>query len=89
MEDIKQINHNIIVENRKKFTVSGVRDVVSFDDETIVLETALGRLVIKGDRLKISSFDNSAYDLMGEGKIHAMVYTAEEKSGGFLSKVFR
>ena len=89
MEEIKQINHNVIVENQKRFTVSGVKDVVSFDEETIVLETSLGRLVIKGDNLKISSFDNSAYDLLGEGKIHALVYTAEEKNGGFLSKIFR
>ena len=59
------------------------------DKETIVLETSMGRLVIKGDNLKILSFDNSSYDLLGEGKIHALVYTMEEKSGGFLSKIFR
>jgi len=50
------------------------------------LQTSMGKLVIKGERLKITSFDNSAYDLFGEGKIHALVYTAEEKSGGFLCR---
>ena len=89
MDENKSINHNIIVENRKQFTVSGTLDVISFDEETIVLETSMGRLVIKGDGLKISSFDKSVYDLLGEGKVHALVYTAEEKSGGFLSRVFR
>lgn len=89
MDENKSINHNFIVENRKQFTVSGTLDVISFDEETIVLETSMGRLVIKGDGLKISSFDKSVYDLLGEGKIHAFVYTAQEKSGGFLSRVFR
>ncbi|MEE1055518.1 MAG: YabP/YqfC family sporulation protein, partial [Acutalibacteraceae bacterium] len=48
LEDKKPVNHNIIVEDRKKFTLTGVKDVVSFDEETVCLETFLGRLVIKG-----------------------------------------
>ena len=89
LEDKKPVNHNIIVEDRKKFTLTGVKDVVSFDEETVCLETFWGRLVIKGDGLHILNFDNKTYDLLGEGKIHALVYTAEEKSGGFLSRIFR
>ncbi len=88
MEEKKIFNHSIIVENRKKFTLSGIKDVISFDDETIVTESAMGKLVIKGQNLHILNFDNSSYELLGEGKINAMVYTAEE-SGGFFSKLFR
>jgi len=89
LEEKKAVNHNVIIENRKSFTVTGVKEVVSFDDETIVSETFLGRLVIKGEGLHILNFDTSTYDLMGEGRIHAMVYTAEEKSGGLFSRIFR
>lgn len=87
LEEKKAVN-NIIIENRKKFTLTGVKDVVSFDEETIIMETFLGRLVLKGEGLHILNFDTVSNDLTGEGKIHAAVYTAEEK-GGFFSRIFR
>ena len=59
-------NHNVIVEDRKKLTLTGIKDVVSFDEETIVLEASLGRLVIKGSGLHILSFVTDTGDLIGE-----------------------
>ncbi len=89
LEEKKIVKHNIIVEDRKKFTLTGVKDVLAFDDETVTMDTFLGRLVIKGEGLHILNFDTVSYDLLGEGRIHALVYTAEEKSGGFFSRLFR
>ena len=89
MEEILRENHNAIVEDRKKLTLTGVKDVVSFDEETIVLETALGRLVIKGSGLHILSFVTDTGDLIAEGRIHALIYTAEEKSEGFFARLFK
>lgn len=89
MEENLRTNNNIIVENRKKFTLSGIKDVVSFDEETILLDSSLGRLVIKGIGLHIQSFQSDTGDITGDGKINALVYTAEEKDGGFFSKLFR
>lgn len=89
MEEVIRSNHNIIIEDRKKLTLSGVKDVISFDDETLLLETALGRLTVKGAGLHIVNFDTASGDLFAEGKIYASVYTSEERSGGFFSRVFR
>ena len=89
MEEVIRSNHNIIIEDRKKLTLSGVKDVISFDDETLLLETALGRLTVKGAGLHIVNFDTASGDLFAEGKIYAEVYTSEERSGGFFSRVFR
>lgn len=89
MEEVIRSNHNIIIEDRKKLTLSGVKDVVSFDDETLLLETALGRLTVKGAGLHIVNFDTASGDLFAEGKIYAAVYTSDEKNGGFFSRVFR
>lgn len=83
MEEVLRQNQNIIVESRKRFTVTGVKDVISFDEETIVLDTYLGRLTIKGENLKIQSFDNGSGDLLGEGTFFALGYSGEEKSGFF------
>ena len=89
MEDTIRVNQSVIIENRKKFIISGVKDVSSFDEETVMLQTVLGKLVVKGDGLHILNFNNESGDITGEGKIHAMIYTQDEKSGGFFSKLLR
>lgn len=89
MDEVIRSNHNIIIEDRKKLTLSGVKDVISFDDETLLLETVLGRLTVKGAGLHIVNFDTASGDLFAEGKIYATVYTSDEKNGGFFSRVFR
>lgn len=89
MEEALRVNHNIIVEDRKKFTLTGIKDVISFDEETVVLATPLGKLVIKGSSLQIFNFNNETGDLSGSGRIHAFAYTAEEHQGGFFSRIFK
>ena len=84
-----RINHNVIIEDRKKFTLTGVKDVLSFEQDNIVLETSLGKLSVKGSLLKIVSFENQGGDLSGEGNIYALIYSDEEKSEGFFSRIFR
>lgn len=89
LEDNIRKNHNIIVEDRKKFTLTGVKDVLSFDEQTIMLETVLGRLAIKGEDLRLGQFDTSKGDISGSGKIHALIYTNAENNSGFFSRLFR
>ena len=89
MDEVIRSNQNIIIEDRKKLTLSGVKNVISFDDETLLLETVLGRLTVKGAGLHIVNFDTASGDLFAEGKIYAAVYTSDEKNGGFFSRVFR
>ena len=89
MDEVIRSNQNIIIEDRKKLTLSGVKDVISFDDETLLLETVLGRLTVKGAGFHIVNYDTASGDLFAEGKIYAAVYTSDEKNGGFFSRVFR
>lgn len=41
---------NVILENREKLTISGVLDVLSFDDQIVIVETELGLLTVKGEK---------------------------------------
>ena len=45
---------NLILENREKLSISGVNDVLSFDDQVVMVETDLGLLTVKGENLKIN-----------------------------------
>lgn len=49
--------HTLVIEDRKRLSVSGVTDVESFDEETVALATELGELIIHGYDLHINRID--------------------------------
>ena len=69
---------NITLENRKKMTLTGVEEVISFDDEKILLNTKLGALTIKGQNLKMNKLDVQNGDVTIVGDIWSMVYSGKE-----------
>lgn len=89
MDEVIKQNSNIIIENRKRVNISGVKECVSFDDETVILETVLGNLTLKGEKLHIINFDTKSGDFSLEGKIFAIAYTASQNSGSFFGRLFK
>lgn len=93
MEDYKQGNvfQNIILENRQKLSISGIRDVLSFDDQIIIIETELGLLTIKGENLKINKLSLDTSDFIVDGEISSLIYSDHEAAGkkSLLSKIFK
>lgn len=82
--------HNCILEDRKSLSVSGVSNVGSFDEETIVAVTDYGELTVKGQNLHITKLSLEVGELCIEGTINALQYAdVIEKTGSFLSRVFR
>ena len=83
---------NIILENRKKLSISGVLDVLSFDDQIVIVETELGLLNVKGENLKINKLSIDTSEVVVEGDIYNMGYSEKDidrKSGSLLGKVFK
>ena len=83
---------NIILENREKISISGVIDVLSFDDQVVILETELGLLNIKGNNLRINKLSIDTSDVVIEGDIYSMVYSERDISknnSSFISKIFK
>ena len=84
---------NLILENREKLSISGVLDVLSFDDQIVMVETELGLLTIKGENLKINKLSIDTSEVIVEGEISSMGYSdkdlGKDKSGGIISKIFR
>lgn len=89
-KNIPAMPHNLVLEDRRLLTVSGVSDVDSFDEETVVVFTDLGELTVRGRDLHINRLSVETGELTVEGSISALIYSEETvKSGGFFSKVFR
>ena len=96
IEDRKPINTNIIqnlvLENRNRLNISGVLDVLSFDDQIIIVETELGMLTVKGDNLRINKLSIDTSEVIVEGEIVSLGYSnkdLEKKNESFLGKLFK
>lgn len=85
-----KVPHHVILEERQRMTVSGVLDIDSFDDQTIVAYTDLGEMLVKGTALHINRIDLESGDLALEGKVISISYSDQTpQSGGLLSRLFR
>lgn len=86
-----QAVQNLILENREKLSISGVLDVLSFDDQIVILETELGMITIKGEDLRINKLSIDTQDVIIEGNIVSLTYSDKEerKSGNLLGKIFK
>jgi len=82
--------HNLILEGRRRLSVSGVEDVESFDENEVVLATVSGILIVKGDNLQIEKLSLDGGDLVLEGDVESMTYEARQREkGGFWTRLFR
>ena len=80
------------MENREKLSISGVLDVLSFDDQIVILETQLGLLTVKGENLRINKLSLDTEEVIIDGEIYNLGYSEKDstqKSGGIFNKIFR
>lgn len=83
---------NLILENREKLNVSGVLDVLSFDDQIVIIETELGLLTVKGDNLRINKLSTDTEEVTVEGNMFNLSYSERNnnsKETSFFSKIFK
>lgn len=87
------IIQNLILENREKLTITGVLDVLSFDDQIVIVETQLGLLTLKGEDLKINKLSIDSLEVIIEGEIYSLGYSDDninKKTGAsLLGKIFK
>lgn len=85
-----ELPHNVIMESRKKVSVSGVDDVESFDENEIVMSTTQGTLIVRGKELRIEKLSLDSGDVVLEGVIDRLDYEDDVKvSGGLFNRLFK
>lgn len=81
--DNLQLPHKLTLNERNKLTLTGVTEVVSFDETAVVLRTVLGDLEIQGQELKMKNLSIEGGQLEVSGHIAALYYTEPRSAGGF------
>ena len=94
MEDKKGMRpHRLMMQNRSSLSITGIRDVVSFDENQVVLDTDMGLLTMKGKDLHVSRLTLEKGEVDVDGTVDSLVYSSNEsyrRSGeSFFNRLFR
>ncbi len=94
IEDKKTNKSNsIFLTERSHLELGGVTDCLSFDEESVVCDTVLGTLCIRGADLHINKINLDTGELVIDGEIDMLEYvdysTFGKKKASFLNKLFK
>ena len=78
--------HSLALTERQKLTMTGVTEVVSFDETAVVLRTGLGTLMVHGQDLQLKQLSVDGGQVAVEGSISALIYE-EPRQGGWLRRL--
>ena len=84
-------NHALSLVGRSEMQISGVQEVVSFDEERVSLRTLCGDMTVEGGELRIGVLDTERGMVTVHGRVDAVFYAGEdsEEKRGFLGRLFR
>ena len=81
--------HKLTLTQRSNLTMTGVTEVVSFDDGAVILRTELGTLVVHGRELQLKTLSTEGGQVAIEGNVAALIYEeTRQQKGGFMHRLF-
>ncbi len=87
-----QTGQKLVMQNREKVELTGVTEVISFDNKEIMLETNQGVARFTGENLHVKRLTLERGEVALEGKINEITYHESQKNktaGSVLSRLFR
>lgn len=92
MTEQKNGLHSLVMENRKRLAISGVKEVEGFTETEVRLYTDMGQITVKGRNLKVNQVSTETGELIMNGDmINSVVYSEKTKRApnNFITKLFR
>ena len=86
-EDRMQLPHKLTLNERRQLSMTGVTEVVSFDEHAVVLRTELGQLTIHGKDLQLKTLSLDGGQVAVDGMVSALIYEEPKISGGFFRRL--
>ena len=84
--------HSLQIDRREKVNVSGMIDVISFDEESVIGETEMGIIIIRGGNLHVNKISLDSGELSVTGEIDSITYEnpgGPAKAKSLLGKLFK
>ena len=83
-----RLPHRLTLDQRRQLTVTGVSEVISFDENAVVLTTEMGTLLVTGSQLQLRNLSTDGGQVAVEGTVTAMSYEEPKSAGGWLHRLF-
>lgn len=89
--DRSQAEHTLWLSGRSAGTVTGVTDVIAFDEKEIQLKTKAGKMTIKGSGLSLTRLNLEKGETDIQGKTDGVLYSRDlpQKRSGLKSAIRR
>ncbi len=90
-EQSNVMNQNIILKDRKKLEITGIKKIETLNSEEFLIDTKLGLLYIRGNDLEMQQLDIDKGHIWIIGEVNIIEYVEQTKKEkqGFFSKVFK
>jgi sporulation protein YabP len=85
-------SHELKVIDRSIISISGINKIISFDDQEFLMESNMGTILLKGDKLEIIKLDTHDGNVKIKGKIYSYAYIDNNKNKeheSFISRLFK
>lgn len=82
-----KLPHKLTLNERSSLTMTGVTEVISFDDSTVVLKTQMGTLLVHGKQLQLKTLSVEGGQVAVDGHVTALVYEEPRQEGGFFRRL--
>ena len=80
----------IRMKDRDHIDITGVDEVISYDENGLSLTVCGSRLTVEGDNMRVSSLNVEEGRIVADGRIRNLSYEDAPKGGsGFLSRIFK
>lgn len=79
--------HRVTLSERKKLTMTGVSEVVSFEEDSVVMKTALGTLLVQGRDLQLKTLSPEQGQVEIAGTVSALSYEEPKHTGGWIKRL--
>ena len=84
----EQMPHKLTMTERNILTMTGVTEVISFDEACVVLRTSMGTLTVQGQELKLKTLSLEGGQIEVDGTVTVLAYEEPRQSGGWARRLF-
>jgi sporulation protein YabP len=81
------VPHSLTLHSRSRLSMTGVAEVAGFDENTVVLRTAMGLLTVQGQELRLKALTPEGGNVVIEGTVSALHYEEPRPAGGWLRRL--
>ena len=83
----EQMPHTLQMKERRQLTMTGVTEVVSFEETAVVLQTVMGKLLVQGEQLQLKNLSLEGGQVAVEGSICGLNYEESRGKGSWWQRL--